>query len=165
KLQKVYQEMKKSPEDNGAPPQQPSATPIAYDTAVRGEKLIALNEQLLTWPSTFKLHQTMQRTLPRRRDAINTGGIDWGHAESLAFASLLTEGVSVRITGQDAERGTFSHRQAVLHDMTSGDTYTPLANLPNAKAQFEIYNSPLSETAVMGFEYGFSTAAPHELVL
>ena len=135
------------------------------ETAVRGETLVALNEQLLQWPSSFKLHPTIQRTLPRRREALQNGGIDWGHAEALAFASLLVEGVSIRITGQDAQRGTFSHRQAVLHDVTSGDTYTPLANLPNAKAQFEIYNSPLSETAVMGFEYGFSTAAPHELVL
>ena len=135
------------------------------DTAVRAEQLVALNEQLLQWPSSFKLHQTLQRTLPRRREAINSGGIDWGHAEALAFASLLVEGVGVRLTGQDAERGTFSHRQAVLHDTVTGETYTPLAKLPNAKAPFEIYNSALSETAVMGFEYGFSTAAPRDLVL
>ena len=132
---------------------------------MRAEKLVALNEQLLTWPSNFTLHATVQRTLPKRRDAINNGGIDWGHAEALAFASLLTEGVSVRITGQDAERGTFSHRQAVLHDVETGDVYVPLAKLPQAAAPFEIYNSPLSETAVLGFEYGFSTAAPDELVL
>ena len=86
-----------------------------------------------TWPSNFTLHPTVQRTLPKRRDAINNGGIDWGHAEALAFASLLTEGVSVRITGQDAERGTFSHRQAVLHDVDTGDVYTPLAKLPQAR--------------------------------
>ena len=73
--------------------------------------------------------------------------------------------MSVRITGQDAERGTFSHRQAVLHDVNTGETYTPLANLPQAQGAFEIYNSPLSETAVLGFEYGFSIAAPDELVL
>ena len=141
----------------------PRAT--AVDTTVRAETLVALNEQLLQWPTSFKLHPTIQRTLPRRRDALQGGGIDWGHAEALAFASLLVEGVGVRISGQDAERGTFSHRQAVLHDVSTGETYTPLAKLPNAKAPFEIYNSPLSETAVMGFEYGFSTAAPHELVL
>ncbi|HJQ19109.1 MAG TPA: 2-oxoglutarate dehydrogenase E1 component [Gemmatimonadaceae bacterium] len=141
----------------------PRAT--AVDTTVRAETLVALNEQLLQWPTSFKLHPTIQRTLPRRRDALQGGGIDWGHAEALAFASLLVEGVGVRISGQDAERGTFSHRQAVLHDVSTGETYMPLAKLPNAKAPFEIYNSPLSETAVMGFEYGFSTAAPHELVL
>src|SRR3954470_3222293 len=107
----------------------------------------------------------MARTLPRRRDAINAGGIDWGHAEALAFGSLIADGVGVRITGQDAERGTFSHRQAVLHDVNTGEKVTPLATLPAATATFEIYNSPLSETAVMGFEYGFSIAAPDELVL
>jgi 2-oxoglutarate dehydrogenase E1 component len=134
------------------------------ETAVRGETLVSLNEQLLQWPSTFKLHPTIQRTLPRRREGLQSGAIDWGHAEALAFASLLVEGVGVRITGQDVERGTFSHRQAVLHDVATGETYTPLANLPQSKAPFEIFNSPLSETAVMGFEYGFSTAASSELV-
>jgi 2-oxoglutarate dehydrogenase E1 component len=141
----------------------PRAVPV--ETAVRAESLVALNEQLLQWPTSFKLHPTIQRTLPRRREALQNGGIDWGHAEALAFASLLTEGVGVRISGQDVERGTFSHRQAVLHDVSTGETYTPLANLPNAKAPFEIYNSPLSETAVMGFEYGFSTATTSDLVL
>jgi 2-oxoglutarate dehydrogenase E1 component len=135
------------------------------DTAVRAETLVALNEQLLAWPSSFKLHPTIARTLPRRREALNSGGIDWGHAEALAFASLLVDGVAVRITGQDAQRGTFSHRQAVLHNVETGETHTPLQKLPGAKAPFEIYNSPLSETAVMGFEYGFSTAAPRDLVL
>ena len=138
--------------------------PQPIETAVRSETLVALNEQLLQWPSNFKLHPTIQRTLPRRREALQSGGIDWGHAEALAFASLLVEGIGVRITGQDVQRGTFSHRQAVVHDIVTGETHTPLAHLPNAKAPFEIFNSPLSETAVMGFEYGFSTAAPGELV-
>ena len=137
----------------------------ARDTAVRSEQLVALNEQLLQWPSTFKLHPTLQRTLPRRRDAIHNGGIDWGHAEALAFAALLADGLNVRLTGQDTERGTFSHRQAVLHDANTGERYTPLARLPQARGTFEIYNSPLSEAAVMAFEYGFSTASPNDLVL
>jgi 2-oxoglutarate dehydrogenase E1 component len=142
------------------------AAPAApVETAVRAESLVSLNEQLLQWPTSFKLHPTIQRTLPRRRDALQNGGIDWGHAEALAFASLLAEGVGIRLTGQDAERGTFSHRQAVLHDVATGDVFTPLASLPQARAPFEIYNSALSETAVMAFEYGFSTAAPKELVL
>ncbi|HEX4681238.1 MAG TPA: 2-oxoglutarate dehydrogenase E1 component [Gemmatimonadaceae bacterium] len=166
RLQGIYQEMKKS-EAADTRSEEPAPPPPSgsVETAVRPEKLVALNEQLLSWPSVFKLHPTMQRTLPRRRDAISKGGIDWGHAESLAFASLLTDGVSVRITGQDAERGTFSHRQAVLHDVNTGELFTPLQNLPQASGAFEIYNSPLSETAVMGFEYGFSIAAPDELVL
>ncbi|MFN2565175.1 MAG: 2-oxoglutarate dehydrogenase E1 component [Gemmatimonadaceae bacterium] len=139
-------------------------TPPA-ETAVRAEQLAALNEQMLAWPQSFKLHPTLQRTLPRRREALSSGGIDWGHAEALAFASLLVEGINVRLTGQDAERGTFSHRQAVLHEVATGATYTPLAALPQATGEFEIYNSPLSETAAMGFEYGFSVAAPGDLVL
>jgi 2-oxoglutarate dehydrogenase E1 component len=165
RLQQIYQDMKH--ETLPASPKPESVRPPARDadTAVRSERLVALNEQLLAWPSTFKLHPTLQRTVPRRRSAINSGGIDWGHAEALAFASLLTEGVSVRLTGQDAERGTFSHRQAVLHDAESGVPFTPLAHLPQAGGEFEIYNSPLSETAVIGFEYGFSIATPNELVL
>jgi 2-oxoglutarate dehydrogenase E1 component len=142
-----------------------AVTPKSVETAVRAETLMSLNEQLLHWPNDFTLHPTIQRTLPRRREALTNGGIDWGHAEALAFASLLTEGVAVRITGQDAQRGTFSHRQAVVHDIKTGATFTPLAHLPKAGAPFEIYNSPLSETAVMGFEYGFSTAVRNELVL
>ncbi len=167
RLQQVYQEMKRAGQaDTSAEGRDgPSQAPSTSETAVRGEKLVALNEQLLGWPSTFKLHPTMQRTLPRRREAINTGAIDWGHAETLAFASLISEGTSVRITGQDAERGTFSHRQAVLHDVNTGEVFVPLRALPQATGAFEIYNSPLSETAVLGFEYGFSVAAPDELVL
>lgn len=166
KLQEIYDAMKKAGAADTAMSGEFAYTPRPEpETAVRAEKLVALNEQLLSWPTTFKLHPTMARTLPKRREAINTGGIDWGHAESLAFGSLLTDGVSVRITGQDAERGTFSHRQAVVHDVNNGETFTPLANLPQASGAFEIYNSPLSETAVMGFEYGFSVAAPDELVL
>jgi 2-oxoglutarate dehydrogenase E1 component len=164
-LEGVYQEMKKAAPDekHDAPAAAKPAAPV--ETSVKGEKLVALNEQLLSWPSTFKLHPTIGKTLPRRREAISNGGIDWGHAEALAFGSLLTEGRSIRITGQDAERGTFSHRQAVLHDVNTGEKFTPLANLPQASGAFEIYNSPLSETAVLGFEYGFSVAAPEELVL
>ena len=167
RLQQVYQDMKHETPPSPTPTKPDGARPPSrdQDTAVRSERLVALNEQLLAWPSTFKLHPTLQRTVPRRRGAINSGGIDWGHAEALAFASLLTEGVSVRLTGQDAERGTFSHRQAVLHDVETGESFTPLAHLPQAGGEFEIYNSPLSETAVLGFEYGFSIATPNELVL
>ena len=132
----------------------------------RAEQLVALNEQLLAWPQGFKPNTKLAKTLRRRRETMgDAGGIDWGHAEALAFASLLTSGVSVRISGQDVERGTFSHRQAVLHDAETGETYTPLQMLPDATGKFEIYNSPLSETAVLGFEYGFSTARSDAVVL
>jgi 2-oxoglutarate dehydrogenase E1 component len=165
RLTKVHEEaLKEGPDERDEAGTEAAPTPAA-ETAVRSEQLAALNEQLLAWPQGFKLHPTLQRTLPRRREALTAGGIDWGHAEALAFASLLVEGVNVRLTGQDAERGTFSHRQAVLHDAATGATYTPLGALPQATGTFEIYNSPLSETAAMGFEYGFSVAAPKDLVL
>jgi 2-oxoglutarate dehydrogenase complex dehydrogenase (E1) component-like enzyme len=93
------------------------------------------------------------------------GGIDWGHAEALAFASLLEEGIPIRLSGQDTERGTFSHRHAVLHDPRTGETSTPLQQLETAAASFEIYNSPLSEFAALAFEHGYSIAAPDALVV
>jgi 2-oxoglutarate dehydrogenase E1 component len=104
--------------------------------------------------------------LERRRDALgDAGGVDWGHAEALAFGSLLREGISVRMSGQDCERGTFSHRHAVLSDVQTGAKYTPLAAVPQAPVRFDIHNSALSETAVMGFEYGYSVAAADALTL
>ncbi|MHB1264639.1 MAG: 2-oxoglutarate dehydrogenase E1 component [Gemmatimonadaceae bacterium] len=164
-LGKLHQEAMQAGGDHEGGEQSPAEPPPPVETAVKSEQLVALNEQLLAWPSGFRLHPTLQRTLPRRREALTQGGIDWGHAEALAFGSVVTEGTNVRITGQDAERGTFSHRQAVVHDVATGEVYTPLAHLPKARGRFEIYNSALSETAVMGFEYGFSTAAPADLVL
>ena len=162
----VYNQMKPAPPEDGngvkPAPSAPAADPA---TAVRGDALDALNTRLLTWPQGFKPNSRLAKTLERRRDALHNGGIDWGHAEALAFGTLLSDGVSIRMSGQDIERGTFAHRHAVLHDVDTGATYTPLADLPQARATFEIYNSPLSETAVMGFEYGFSTAAPRDLVL
>jgi 2-oxoglutarate dehydrogenase E1 component len=136
------------------------------DTTVRAEQLVALNERLLSWPATFHVHPRLAKQLERRRDALGeAGGIDWGHAEALALASTLMDGVHVRMTGQDTERGTFSHRHAVLHDTETGEKYTPLQHLPNALGTFEIYNSPLSEMSVLGFEYGYSTADAKALVL
>jgi 2-oxoglutarate dehydrogenase E1 component len=135
-------------------------------TAVKPETLIAINERLLAWPSDFTPNPKLVKPLERRRAAIGeAGGIDWGHAETLSFGSLLLEGTSVRLTGQDTARGTFSHRHAVLHDVKTGAEFVPLQHLPAAKGVFEIYNSPLSETAVLAFEYGFSTAAEDALVL
>ncbi|MDP9200660.1 MAG: 2-oxoglutarate dehydrogenase E1 component [Gemmatimonadota bacterium] len=138
------------------------------DTAVSADRLRELNDRLLKWPSSLKVNPRLAKTLARRADAMgDAGGIDWGHAEALAFASLLTEGKSVRLTGQDSERATFSHRQAVLHDSESGEIYVPLRHVADGESsgRIEIYNSPLSETAVLGFEYGYSTAAEDTLVL
>ena len=140
----------------------PRSTDDAPVTAVGEETLTALNEELLRFPDWFTPHPKLLKQLERRRDL---DAIDWGHAEGLAFASLLVEGIPIRITGQDTERGTFSHRHAVLHDVHTGATFTPIQHLDEAAASFEIYNSPLSEYACVGFEYGYSTAAPEALVL
>ena len=93
------------------------------------------------------------------------GGIDWGHAEGLAFASLLVDGIPIRLTGQDTERGTFSQRHLVFHDAETGERYAPIQHLAEATAAFELHNSPLSEFGALGFEYGYSVAAPEALVL
>ena len=147
------------PADDDAPPS-PVVTAVAEDT------LRTINESLLQWPADFSPHPRLAKTLERRRDAMGPeGGIDWGHAEALAFGSLLSEGVSIRMSGQDVERGTFSHRHAVLNDSETGRKYSPLAHLPTRQGAFEIYNSALSETAVLGFEYGFSTVATDTLTL
>jgi 2-oxoglutarate dehydrogenase E1 component len=136
------------------------------ETAVPADLLRELNEQLLTVPSGFAVHPKLRRQLERRRETLGPdGGIDWGQAEALAFASLVCQGVPVRLTGQDSERGTFAHRHLVLHDAETGELYTPIQNLPAASASLEIYNSPLSEFAAVGFEYGYSVAVPEGLVL
>ena len=117
-------------------------------------------------PEGFTVHPKLVKQLERRRTAIGPdGGIDWAQAESLAYASLLTEGTPVRLTGQDVERGTFSQRHLVLHDPKTGQRISPIQSLPGALAPMELHNSPLSEIACLGFEYGYSMEAPETLVL
>ena len=136
------------------------------DTSLSPEFLTALNDQLHSWPEGFAVHPKLIKQLERRRSAFGPdGGIEWAHAEALALGSLLTEGVPVRFTGQDTERGTFSQRHLVLHDVNTGATLAPIRNLPGALAPMELHNSPLSELATLGFEYGYSVAAPETLVL
>ena len=140
------------------------------DTAVPAARLRELGEQLLQVPEGFTVHPKLVKQLERRREALlDTGpgahGIDWAHAEALAFATLLTEGTPLRLTGQDTERGTFSQRHMVLHDAKTGQTVCPIQSLPEALAPMELHNSPLSELACMGFEYGYSQEAPETLVL
>src|ERR1700761_5242168 len=135
------------------------------DTALSADTLIHLNEELLRVPDGFNVHKKLRRPLGKRTDALAEGGIDYGQAEGLAFSSLLTEGKHIRLTGQDTERGTFSHRHLVLHDENTGLKYTPMQHLKEAKAPFELHNSPLSEVACLGFEYGYSAATPSALVL
>jgi 2-oxoglutarate decarboxylase len=135
-------------------------------TAVSADRLLSLNEELLATPDGFTVHPKLVKQLERRRVALGPdGGIDWAHAESLAYASLLTEGTPIRFTGQDVERGTFSQRHLVLHDAKTGQTVCPIQSLPGALAPLELHNSPLSEIACLGFEYGYSAEAPETLVL
>ena len=161
-------------------------------TAVAADRLRRLGEELLRTPDGFTVHPKLVKQLERRREALNdqiavsaaseqqgeTGSgessrqaspahpaVDWAHAEALAFASLLTEGTPIRLTGQDTERGTFSQRHLVLHDAKTGQTVCPIQSLPEALAPLELHNSPLSELACMGFEYGYSQEAPETLVL
>ncbi len=141
-----------------------SASP-QVDTTVAPEKLRALNEQLQRVPDSFTIHRKLRKPLGKRIENLEQNGVDFGHAEALAFASLLTESVHVRLTGQDTERGTFSHRHLVLHDEKTGLRYCPMQHLDDAGAPFELYNSPLSETACLGFEYGYSAAEPDSLIL
>jgi 2-oxoglutarate dehydrogenase E1 component len=143
----------------------PASTGEEIVTAVPAERVRELNEQLFRVPEDFALHPKLAPQLERRKQMIEQDAIDWGQAEALAFASLLVEGIPIRLTGQDTERGTFSHRHAVFHDVHTGETYTPLQHLDEATASFEIYNSPLSEYACLGFEYGYSVAASDALVL
>ncbi len=135
------------------------------ETEVSEERLRTLNEELLRVPDSFTIHRKLRKPLSKRLEAMDEGGIEFGHAEALAFASLLTEGVHIRLTGQDTERGTFSNRHLVLHDEKTGIDYAPIQNLEKATAPFELHNSPLSESACLGFEYGYSAASPDCLVL
>jgi len=142
-----------------------SASP-EVKTAVDAETLRSLNDALLSVPGGFTIHPKLVKQLERRRETVGAeGGIDWAHAEALAFASLLSEGTPVRLTGQDSERGTFSQRHLVLHDAKTGQRISPIQSLPGAKAPMELHNSPLSEIACLGFEYGYSMEAPETLVL
>ncbi|HTC59630.1 MAG TPA: multifunctional oxoglutarate decarboxylase/oxoglutarate dehydrogenase thiamine pyrophosphate-binding subunit/dihydrolipoyllysine-residue succinyltransferase subunit, partial [Solirubrobacteraceae bacterium] len=154
------------------------------DTAVPAARVRELGLELLHTPEDFTVHPKLVKQLERRRAALVQGDassgsdgtddastektparLDWAHAEALAFASLLTEGTPVRLTGQDTERGTFSQRHLVLHDAKTGRAFCPIQSLPDALAPMELHNSPLSELACMGFEYGYSQEAPETLVL
>ena len=139
---------------------------VEPDTRVGRETLGTLNEQLLKVPDGFTIHRKLKPQIEKRRKAFAEGqGLDWAHAESLAYASLLVQGTPIRLTGQDVERGTFSQRHLVFHDSETGERHTPIKHIPSAQAPFELHNSPLSEQAALGFEYGYSVQAPEALVL
>jgi 2-oxoglutarate dehydrogenase E1 component len=136
------------------------------DTRVSRERLAELGKLLTTLPDDFKPHPKLERLLAMRLEQMqDQRPMDWGTAETLAYATLVTEGIPVRMTGQDTCRGTFSHRHAVLHDYVTGRRYTPLAKLSPKQAKFEVWDSPLSEAGVLGFEYGYSLDTPDGVVI
>jgi 2-oxoglutarate dehydrogenase E1 component len=167
-LKAAHETLKASFAETQAPPPRegtPRTNGSEVATSVEEAELRSLNEELLRVPDRFTVHPKLARQLERRRERLDAGEIDWGHAEALAFASLLVEGIPIRLTGQDTERGTFAQRHLVLHDPGTGEQYRPITNLSRASAAFEVYNSPLSEYATLGFEYGYSVGAPEALVL
>ncbi len=140
--------------------------PVSVETGVAQKGLVSLMERMATLPDGFTPHPKVLAIYQRRLDAVRGGGgIDWGNAEALSFASLLNEGRLVRLSGQDSRRGTFNHRHAVLHDITNDATHTPLAALAANDSCLQIYDSMLSESAVLGFEYGYASASPDSLVI
>lgn len=150
------------------PPQPGLARRI--DTKVSAERITAINESLKQYPDNFSFYSSrLENTIRGRREAVGKSAdqptIDWAAAEELAFATILEDNIAIRLTGQDTERGTFSHRHAVLHDGNYGERYIPLQVLPQASAAFEIHNSPLSEVASLGFEYGYNVQEPERLVI
>jgi 2-oxoglutarate dehydrogenase E1 component len=170
-LRAAHEQLRSAIDQAAPPPPAPvepaavTSTGDAVVTAVDADRLRTLNEQLLTVPPGFTINPKLARQLERRRETIVEGGIDWGQAEGLAYASLLEDGIPIRLSGQDTERGTFAHRHLMFHDPYTDETFAPIQHLPEANASFEVYNSPLSEYAALGFEYGYSVSAPDALVL
>ncbi|MDX1433505.1 MAG: 2-oxoglutarate dehydrogenase E1 component [Gammaproteobacteria bacterium] len=136
------------------------------DTRISMESVETLGAKICALPEGFELHRSVQRIIDARLEmARGERPLDWGFAENLAYAALLTDGYSVRFSGQDSQRGTFFHRHAVLHNQVKTGTWTPLQHLFDGQPRFRIINSLLSEEAVLGFEYGYSTADPEALVI
>jgi 2-oxoglutarate dehydrogenase E1 component len=168
-LEQAYAALK--PEEDYTPPVPhvpPSGAARRAQTAVSLDRLNVLNRDLLNVPEGFSVHRKLERARERRRtllDQPDERSIDWSSAEDLAFASILEDGIAIRLTGEDVERGTFSQRHGVLHDSVTGDEHVPLAALPRARAAFEVHNSALSENATVGFEFGYNIQEPKRLVV
>src|SRR6185437_11061506 len=146
----------------------PPGAASRVDTAVPLERLAELNDSLLKLPAGFSVHRKLERGREKRALVLaqpDERSIDWAAGEELALATILQDGISVRFTGEDVERGTFSQRHAVFHDIETGAVHVPLQTIPQARAAFEIHNSPLSENAVVGFEYGYNVQEPSRLVI
>ncbi|GAA2631668.1 multifunctional oxoglutarate decarboxylase/oxoglutarate dehydrogenase thiamine pyrophosphate-binding subunit/dihydrolipoyllysine-residue succinyltransferase subunit [Streptomyces vastus] len=166
-LEKVFTEVREAAQ---APaevhvPQPEAEFPVHVDTAVSQEVVKRIAESQVNIPDHVTVHPRLMPQLQRRAAMIEDGTIDWGMGETLAIGSLLMEGTPVRLSGQDSRRGTFGQRHAVLVDQNTGEDYTPLQYLSEDQARYNVYDSLLSEYAVMGFEYGYSLARPEALVL
>ena len=143
-----------------------SECPVSSDTRVAVDRLRSLTERLTTLPEGFDPHPHVAKVAEnRRRMAAGALPIDWSYAETLAYATLIEDGFAVRVSGQDSGRGTFFHRHAIFYSQRSGEAYVPLRNLFDDQANFVVINSPLSEEAVLAFEYGYATADPKTLVV
>ena len=134
-------------------------------SGVDKEKLKIIGKKIFDIPKDFKAHKTLKRVFELRNQMLSSGKLDWSSAESLAFATLLTEGFPVRLSGQDSGRGTFSQRHAILRNQENHDRYVPVNNVQKGQMKFEIIDSLLSELAVLGFEFGYSLSEPETLVL
>ncbi|HEX8433598.1 2-oxoglutarate dehydrogenase E1 component [Archangium sp.] len=135
-------------------------------TAVDKETLRGALKRLAEVPEGFNVHRDVERTvLKKRQGMLQTEELQWSEGESLAYATLLSQGYAIRLSGQDSERGTFSHRHAVLHDVKTNEKFTPLSQFSTGQARFDVVNSPLSEMGVLGFEYGYSLDVPDGLVI
>ncbi|GAA3296511.1 multifunctional oxoglutarate decarboxylase/oxoglutarate dehydrogenase thiamine pyrophosphate-binding subunit/dihydrolipoyllysine-residue succinyltransferase subunit [Streptomyces cinereospinus] len=166
-LEKVFTEVREAtsqPATVATPDAQPEF-PVAVNTAVSTEIVKRIAESQVNIPDHITVHPRLLPQLQRRASMVEDGTIDWGMGETLAFGSLLLEGVPVRLAGQDSQRGTFGQRHAVIIDRSTGEEYTPLQYLSEDQARLNVYNSLLSEYAAMGFEYGYSLARPDALVL
>ncbi|MFJ7972486.1 2-oxoglutarate dehydrogenase E1 component [Psychrobacillus sp. NPDC096389] len=166
-MQEAYDRVKELPQTTAHDIVIPEAVLNGFpviETGVEESKLAKINEELLTWPAEFTAFKKLEKILKRREEPFKgKGKIDWGHAETLAFATILQDGNSIRLTGQDAQRGTFSHRHLVLHDEKTGAELTPIHAVSDAKASFVVHNSPLTEAAILGYEFGYNLEDPNSL--
>ncbi len=142
---------------NATPEEVLAGYPRDLETGTDEANLRRINEELLTYPENFNVFGKLEKILKRREEPFNgKGKIDWAHAETLAFGAILQDGNPIRMTGQDVQRGTFAHRHVVLHDEKTGDELVPLHHISGSKASFVAYNSPLTEAAIVGYEFGYN---------
>jgi 2-oxoglutarate dehydrogenase E1 component len=168
-LERAYEWLKgEHRETTNLPGPAPAAAAEKAETAVALERLRALNAALLVAPPGFTFHKKLERARAARRGVLDdphARTVDWTTAEELALASVLADGIPIRLTGEDTERGTFSQRHAVFHDVHDGNEFIPLQQFEGARASFEIHNSPLSEVAAVGFEFGYNVYEPGHFVI